>query len=437
VPPKASPLPGLVYDVVAKPVKTNLMSVSSQEDRHDAKTPGEPVVLPSVSPHPAPLDQITDLENRGEEKGLITELQQSGMEQLEHEKMLVTTENNLLLALYKYAYRQGENFTTAAFVHLLRHLLKSDPKPGAEFVKWLTRDWISLDQAEAAQVTIEVQIRRQGKQPDIHIYAPRGRNAIIEVKLWDSNLNDPLLDRNTTLVFLTMKPLTSLKPEPGTRQRLWSEVEKWLELAGGTVLDRTSKHLIGQFCGFLAGRDVSGPNDGGLTFLTPILRNRRFQFALIPLVRKDLSINGLIGLFQHGVPANELERHKAVFRKLFGDHGCVPLNSSDQIREWIINTLLIKGLDSGRDLYRTFEHVYYPENGKVEKLTEKNVKDIDVDVPIRIICRPEWFRRGFGTNTDCKDYFGGYANGQEDFYGVDGRGGRFPLRKGTELPGDL
>jgi len=37
--------------------------------------------------------------------------------------MTGSTENNLLLALFKYAHRQSENFTTAAFVHLLRHLI--------------------------------------------------------------------------------------------------------------------------------------------------------------------------------------------------------------------------------------------------------------------------------------------------------------------------
>jgi hypothetical protein len=90
-------------------------------------------------------------------------------------------------------------------------------------------------------------------------------------------------------------------------------------------------------------------------------------------------------------------------------------------------------------LHPTFEYVYYPGNEKVEKLTKENINDIGGDAPIRIICRPAWFEvpREFGRNSDCRDYFGGYARNQEDFYGHDGRGGRFPLREGTELPWNL
>jgi hypothetical protein len=41
--------------------------------------------------------------------------------------MTEADESNLLVVLHKWASQQGENFTTDAFVHLLRHLRDHEP----------------------------------------------------------------------------------------------------------------------------------------------------------------------------------------------------------------------------------------------------------------------------------------------------------------------
>ncbi len=116
------------------------------------------------------------------------------------------------------------------------------------------------------------------------------------------------------------------------------------------------------------------------------------------------------------------------------------------IQSWIIQQLLDHGLDpegkngkgTKHESYREFKFVKYPANGQIKELTPQEIPTMDFDVQIRAICRPWWFQK-FAGKKENRGYFGDPPLGsltQELFYGTDGRGGRFPLRPGTELPGD-
>lgn len=175
--------------------------------------------------------------------------------------MTESTENNVFLALFKYAHRQGENFTTAAFVHLLRHLLDNEPRAAAGLFRKLTKDWLQLEAVATAEVQIVSQKRTaKGEQPDMQIIAPTGRNAIIEVKLGAGlrlNQLDYSQDANTTLVFLTRYPLEFGLEVEGPPQIRWHQVTDWLKDAGKIVEHETSSYLLNQFKDFLAGMGVT------------------------------------------------------------------------------------------------------------------------------------------------------------------------------------
>ena len=340
--------------------------------------------------------------------------------------------NNLLLATYGYAKRQGENFTTAAFVHLLRHLRDNEITVFADVVRKLTHGWMNLGLADARDALIQPQSLEKEQRPDLQIIA-QNRKAIIEIKLWAQLKQNQLGyagDDSSRLVIITMDAL-SFDPPQNVIPVRWSEVEQWLD---GTF-DEVSAFLVNQFKSFVAARRVSGPDDGGLTFLTSVLRERRFQFALIPLVRKELSINGLVNLFLEGIQdrAAEPELHE-----MFGQDGCVaPHTSPGVVRDWIYSTLRARGLSPDRALHSVFKYVAYPRNGQPVDLTAENlVGEIGYDMPIRIVCLPIWFDK-YGRNPDCNNFLGGIPATPEVFYGKDGNGGRFPLRPGTAFPRDL
>jgi len=155
----------------------------------------------------------------------------------------------------------------------------------------------------------------------------------------------------------------------------------------------------------------------------------RFQWVLVPLIRREFSINELINLFLSG----PLDRSgDSVLADLFGN-GIVDRNTDRaRIRAWIIARLKGRGLDPACSLYGVFKFIAYSGEGSFQNLTIENIDGVRDDVPIRIICRREWFQR-YGGNPACRRYFGGNAENQAVFYG---EGGRFRLRPGVDVPLD-
>ena len=134
------------------------------------------------------------------------------------------------------------------------------------------------------------------------------------------------------------------------------------------------------------------------------------------------------------------EQSRAFIRRgltnLFGrGAGIVQGESRTAIGRWIIQQLLncgldpngLRGWDKPYELVRAFQFVKYSADGQPEELTRESIWAIDDDVPIRLICRPLWFR-WYGNNRASHLYFGGSAQDQSVFYGNNGR---FPMRPGT------
>ena len=160
----------------------------------------------------------------------------------------------------------------------------------------------------------------------------------------------------------------------------------------------------------------AGPGAHGLYFILPKPYPEKFQFVLVPLVRRELSIRELTDLFLRGFVRTGTHRANT--------------------QAWIFDRLKKRALDPHCDLHPCFQVVSYPANKQIVERTADDIEDIPADEPIRIICRPEWFGRGYGRNPADDLYFDGGADHQGGFYG--GPGGTrplYPLRQGTTIPG--
>lgn len=381
--------------------------------------------------------------------------------------MPVTTENNLFFAQHKYAKanRQGENFVTATFVHLLLYLRDYRRPQFGSLVKKLTK--IELAETDIEKVSIVHQKRNNGEQPDFRLSAPTG-GAIIEVKLDADPTIEELyysLKDNEVLVLLTRDRLNLAPKFKPVIQIQWENVAQWLEDAAKPVPDSTSQYFLSQFRDFLIGIGATTPHSNKAR-KGPYLSTIRptpgpFMYTLVPLVMKEFSINELIDVWLHGVinfssgkvRDDLFEDEPWITDRSFIDKGLENLfvtscgisdAASTHIRSEIIKHLLDRGLDpegmngkgSKYELYRDFMFVKYPLNRQIEGLTPGEIRTMDGDVPVRAICRPRWFEK-FGAKKHNDLYFGGWPLTQVSFYGENGRGGRFPLRPGTPLPGDL
>lgn len=200
---------------------------------------------------------------------------------------------------------------------------------------------------------------------------------------------------------------------------------------------------------------------GGIRFIEQRpLAEHTFQWVYVPLVRNEFSISELADLLLRGLE-NRVQ-DDTLFNKLIGagitnrsEEGTklkkpfragifVSRPDIGEIRNWIIGRLK-KGV--GLDLtakypfYLWFTYVKYTTAGAVVNLNQTNVESIEDDEPIRIICRPKWFD-DCGDNRGSEEYYGGRVqqggrDGQQEFYSANGSGGRFPLRRGTPVPGDV
>lgn len=99
-------------------------------------------------------------------------------------------EQDLFSCLFRWAHRQGENFTTEGFVWLLNLLLEKAPTVGREFVSYLCFGRPKPEVLEAQRVQVATQeVTAEGK-PDICIETPR-LLAFVEVKTGSGALPPP------------------------------------------------------------------------------------------------------------------------------------------------------------------------------------------------------------------------------------------------------
>jgi hypothetical protein len=93
--------------------------------------------------------------------------------------------HNLLVALHKWARKQDENFTTEAFVHLLKNWMHIEPKAALAVLGTITHDHLSPTEAECQEFEIIPQRRLEGSQPDFRIDSRNLKDLriIVEVKV--------------------------------------------------------------------------------------------------------------------------------------------------------------------------------------------------------------------------------------------------------------
>jgi hypothetical protein len=89
--------------------------------------------------------------------------------------------NNLLLGLHKCAGQQDENFTTEAFVHLLRHLQIVAPDTAGSLINFLTGSRVVPTIGDCSNLKVTTQKTFMEGRPDILISGPN-HFVIIEVK---------------------------------------------------------------------------------------------------------------------------------------------------------------------------------------------------------------------------------------------------------------
>ena len=77
--------------------------------------------------------------------------------------------NNLLLKLHRYSHRQNENFITESFVHLLVHLIESEPTIGKTLLDKLSSNKLQWSKEESKRISIQSQIKTDEGIPDIEV----------------------------------------------------------------------------------------------------------------------------------------------------------------------------------------------------------------------------------------------------------------------------
>jgi hypothetical protein len=150
---------------------------------------------------------------------------------------------NLLVALYRLAHRQQENFTTDSLAHLLRHLVRHEPTTALGVLDWLTDSNMFSGLGHPALCVRTQAATDENGIPDIRVESD-DLYVIVEVKL-DAVLTLDQVEayerelrrcrRAHRLVALTAaRPPDPLHTSDGARSRRWNDlrlvVRTWGEL---------------------------------------------------------------------------------------------------------------------------------------------------------------------------------------------------------------
>jgi hypothetical protein len=169
---------------------------------------------------------------------------------------------NLFISLHHWVSRQDENFTTDAFVYLLKYLQISEEPIFLKLVSSLSDGLIDTNIDKSHQIKISTQYRSENTIQDIEIETTN-KLIFVEVKLGsglDRKQVSTYLDllrksqykpENTKLVCLTRSPISSDITD-GTFPLRWYQVAEWFEQELNSTNRETSNFLIASFLEFLA-----------------------------------------------------------------------------------------------------------------------------------------------------------------------------------------
>lgn len=181
---------------------------------------------------------------------------------------MVSPENNLLVRLHKWAWRQDENFLTDAFAHLLQHLLDEEPEAAVGLLESTTGNFLKLGPGDAKAVEVRTQVVLTEGRPDLEIRAGQ-QLVFMEVKS-EAEPSGEQLKRykqllresgcpSTCLVLLTRYPASIAEEDSQPNYFIrWYQVADWLEQQSNRYTFKpVSQYLVEQFLGFLKGRSMT------------------------------------------------------------------------------------------------------------------------------------------------------------------------------------
>ena len=178
----------------------------------------------------------------------------------------MVSRDNLLIELHRWAHRQDENFTTEAFAHLLKELIKDIPEEIDSLMHTLTG--VDLQQGSWAGAVVDTQVHTKHGTPDVSICLPE-LTIYIEVKV-EAELTDGQAEgylsaleelaecKDTKLALLTKYPAPASVSIDVHRAR-WFEIIDELEKLELQNLSDISSYLIVQSKDFLTAKGMAIP----------------------------------------------------------------------------------------------------------------------------------------------------------------------------------
>tara|TARA_B100000315_G_scaffold94930_1_gene87230 strand:+ start:55 stop:978 length:924 start_codon:yes stop_codon:yes gene_type:complete len=214
----------------------------------------------------------------------------------------MTQENNLLSKLHKYSHRQDENFITESFVHLLVHLIESEPTIGITLLNKLSSNKLRWYKKESKRISILSQIKTDEGIPDIEVQSI-DKLMYIEVKV-ESDFSHNQIKRyknvliksdcdKTHLTVLTRYPYTesskSAMPDSAFR---WHHIVDWLDKLVEDIDNDVSHFIINQFVNFLKMKGIA---------------MEKISWELINGLK---SFNNLMVMLREAIAANKLQKRR-------------------------------------------------------------------------------------------------------------------------------
>ena len=210
--------------------------------------------------------------------------------------------NNLLLKLHRYSHRQDENFITESFVHLLVHLIESEPTIGITLLNKLSSNKLRWYKKESKRISILSQIKTDEGIPDIEVQSI-DKLMYIEVKV-ESDFSHNQIKRyknvliksdcdKTHLTVLTRYPYTesskSAMPDSAFR---WHHIVDWLDKLVEDIDNDVSHFIINQFVNFLKMKGIA---------------MEKISWELINGLK---SFNNLMVMLREAIVANKLKKRR-------------------------------------------------------------------------------------------------------------------------------
>jgi len=214
----------------------------------------------------------------------------------------MTQDNNLLSKLHRYCHRQDENFITESFVHLLVHLIESEPTIGITLLNKLSSNKLRWYKKESKRISILSQIKTDEGIPDIEVQSI-DKLMYIEVKV-ESDFSHNQIKRyknvliksdcdKTHLTVLTRYPYTesskSAMPDSAFR---WHHIVDWLDKLVEDIDNDVSHFIINQFVNFLKMKGIA---------------MEKISWELINGLK---SFNNLMVMLREAIAANKLQKRR-------------------------------------------------------------------------------------------------------------------------------